>query len=136
MTHQSYILSSGPIDPTTLESEVEANLQARLSKSTQLNVKEIEEISKYPFKLFPEGFELSELETSKMRALAALSQCQLKPAASITSHRKYIGRFIVFAKKLSWPLIRLHLKDTLAGIQGFQSWTVKSVAELIVATRK
>lgn len=136
MTQQeNYILSAKALDAVALENEISSALAKRLQGNGHFNSSEISEISEYPFRLFPKGFALTAQETTKMRALAALSQCQLKPAATITSHRRFIGPCIVFIKKLSWPFIKLHLKDTLAGIQGFQSWTVKTVAELIVSSR-
>lgn len=132
---EDYILSAQALDASALEMEISSALAQRLQGNGHFNSSEISEISEYPFRLFPKGFVLTANETTKMRAMATLSQCQLKPAAAITSHRRFIGPCIVFIKKLSWPFIKLHLKDTLAGIQGFQSWTVKTVAELIVSSR-
>lgn len=133
--NENYILSAKALNASTLESEILGALAQRLRENVHFNQSEIAEIAEYPFRLFPKGFALTANETTKMRAMATLSQCQLKPAAGITSHRRVIGPCIVFIKKLSWPFIKLHLKDTLAGIQGFQSWTVKTVAELIVSSR-
>ena len=131
----SYLKSTGSLNIVGLEQQISSTLTARLNQNQLYNLSEVDQIASYPFRLFPTDFELTEDETTKMRALCTLSQCQLRPATSITSHRRFIGPVIVFIKKLSWPFIKLHLKETLAGIQGFQSWNVKTIAGLIVSSR-
>ena len=105
------------------------NLQSRLRQHASYTAEEITEISAKDGRLFPVSFQLTADATTRFRALCQLSNIQLRPARQITSHRRYLGWFVVLVKKLTWPLVRFHLKEPFAGIQEFSSWAVTTLAK-------
>lgn len=119
-----FICKNNSIDSEDLEARARATLERRLEGSTDYTADEIERVHTLKPNLFPQHFELSTAYADHFRALAKLSQQTLKPNGKISSHRKYIGPVIVFLKKLSWPLIRIHLKDHFQGIEDFCQWSL------------
>ncbi len=113
-----------------LESRVNTALEERLVRDSHYTEKEIKKVSTLSKKLFPEGKEVDFQTCEDLRALAKLSQFELKPARSITSHRKFIGPLIVFLKRLTWPLVKIHLKESYAGQQEFNCRVVEAVSRL------
>src|SRR5690606_2278941 len=95
-----------------VENRVREGLVARTHPGSELSISELEEVATLDTALFPKTLELAPETTETIRVLCALSRCQLRPAREIRSHRRFIGPIIVFLKRLSWPLIRFHLKDT------------------------
>ncbi len=120
----------------SLERHALEALSSRLKTSPSYSQEEILRVSELSKRLFYDGFYLGEDHTNRLRALCSLSQSSLKPANEISSHRKLIGPIIVFIKRLTWPLLSVHLKDVFVGIQEFQSLAVESLAEQIVATEE
>ena len=109
--------------------EAKIKFKKRLVSNQNYTEEEVNEIKSLNTSLFGKTTRI-DLELSKtFRSLAKLSQCELKPSTEIRSHRKIIGPVIVFLKKLSWPLIKAHLKNTLEGQQEFNSWTVYALAQ-------
>lgn len=92
---------------------------------------EIAEIERLDRRLFSSEFEISEEARESLRVLCTYSRCELRPSPIIRSHRKLIGPAIVFLKKLSWPLVRFHLKDTFESIELFHSSLVYSYARQV-----
>ena len=120
----------------SLERHVFEALSSRLKTSPSYSDEEIVRVSGLSKRLFHDGFCLNEDQTNRVRALCSLSQSTLKPANEISSHRKLIGPLIVFIKRLTWPLISVHLRDVFVGIQEFQSLAVETLAEQILATEE
>ena len=105
------------------------NLNTRITINDNFTRQEIAEISLKNSALCPKDFEINAQSHELLRVLSMFSRCELKPIKQITSHRRYLGPLIVFFKKLSWPLVRFHLKDTFESIQQFNSWTVYGLAK-------
>ena len=127
------ILSSpADVDLPQLEQRAAAALAARTCNNPHYTTAEIAQLEQLNSSVLPRGFELSLDDTETLRALAKFSQTTLRPAAEIRSHRPYIGRLIVALKRLSWPLVQLHLKDTIAGIREFNSRLVVQTARQMV----
>ena len=133
MTNRGNLLISGGIPEAESLAQVAAeNLSARLARSPAYNLEEILEIEQLDKRLFPATFEISYESRETLRVLCSYSRCELRPASSIRSHRKFIGPVIVFLKKLSWPLMRFHLKETFESMQLFHSWVVYSYARQVL----
>ena len=73
--------------------------------------------------------ELDKQTSERFRALASFSQLELKPAREIKSHRKIIGPIIVALKRMSWPLIKIHLKDSFESLEQFSAWSLDTIAK-------
>lgn len=112
--------------------KIENNLSKRIDNNPNFSLEEIEKINIKTVSLCPKNFEISDETSELLRVLSNFSQCELKPVKHITSHRKYIGVIIVFLKKLTWPLVRFHLKETFESMQQFNTWTVYGLAKQIV----
>jgi hypothetical protein len=95
-------------------------------------LEECQSVRERSTQLVPTGFELGARDSELLRALAVFSNTELRPPAQITSHRRFIGPIIVFIKKLSWPLVQLHLKETVIGIREFHSLTLTVIARQLV----
>ena len=118
-------------DKFSLSTRVEENLADRIRQASDYDQKEIKRVSSYNHRVLPEDFTL-EFETGeKLRALAAFSQCELKPAREISSHRKIIGPIIVWLKRLTWPFVKVHLDQTFRAQQEFNSLMVECLADQI-----
>lgn len=127
---QTLILERNPED-VLLNERIFTALVERLNKNQQYTIEESNQIASLDRSLFGNKLALSEDQTTALRSLSKLSQIELKQSKEITSHRKYIGRLIVFLKKLSWPIIKVHLKEPFDGIKEFSEWMVFSHARQI-----
>jgi len=116
----------------SLNVRVKNNLDVRLAGQSDLTAKEIEQVAELDKSLFPKEFEISEDSRETLRVLCSYSRCELRSGREIRSHRRFLGPLIVFLKRLSWPLIRFHLKDTFESMQLFHSWVVYSHARQVV----
>jgi hypothetical protein len=119
-----------------LENKLKERLERRLSKSSDYSAKEIQEIDELNPYLFPANFRLEKADAAAIRSICTLSQTELKPARSITSHRKLIGPIIVAIKKATWPMIKFHLTDSFKGIGQFNSWAVHTICKLLSDQRQ
>lgn len=128
------LISSAPLDTPKLEERICKQLNARLDQDLNYSETEIRRISEMSRSLFPDTFELTEGQTNNLRALTNLSQCELRPAREIKSHRKILGPFIVAAKRVSWKLVKIHFDDTFKGLQEFCAKMVQSHAKLMLET--
>lgn len=118
------LVSNGFPSTDALSLRVSAALDVRTQNSPEYNAKEIEEVSTLSRYLFPKNFRIAPESIDTLRVLCSYARCELKPARAIQSHRRFVGPLIVFIKRLSWPLIRFHLKETFDSIQLFHSWAV------------
>ena len=116
---------------SALSARVSEALNLRLSSARDYTSTEIQEVEELDKALFPKNFEISEEARETVRVLCSLSCCELRPAREIRSHRKFVGPLIVFVKRLTWPLVRFHLKDTFEAAQLFNSRLVSSHARQI-----
>lgn len=127
-----FLLRAGALDPQALEMRVSASLAQRQQTMPDYPQEEIDHISQLDRRLFPSGFELNEELTTRFRALSALSRCELRPLHQIKSHRPLIGPLIVKAKRLLFPLVAVHFKESFKALQEFNSWSVANQAALAV----
>lgn len=128
----SFIENNKYINHQELMQKITIRLDCRIKNNANYSTLEISEISTKNSALCPSNFEISDKARELLRVLIMLSRCELKLAKHIRSHRKFIGPLIVFFKKLTWPLVHFHLKDTFESIQQFNSWTVYGLAQQII----
>lgn len=127
------LVSPNTPDALKLSDAAKAALEERLGRDfRRYSQAEIDRVSTLDFRLFPKNFVLEEESTKQLRALAALSQCELKDPREISSHRPVIGPVIVATKRLLWRIMRVFLRDSFAGIQEFNSWMLHSHAKLLL----
>ena len=104
-----------------LEEAVRRNLSARMARHESYQPGEAGEVAEITRPLIQGKSPLPKQITEDLRLLAKFSQTELKPSPLIRSHRKVIGPAIVFVKKLTWPLVYFHLRDTFAGMREFHA---------------
>ena len=130
------LIVESPIDSVALSSRATHSLKSRLDTDAcfdQAEIRHVEDLSKT---LFPPNFVISEEHRERFRTLCAFSQTRLRPAREITSHRRFIGPVIVLVKRLSWPFIELHLRDTFRSLAEFNARSVEQLAALIVSQER
>jgi hypothetical protein len=81
-------------------------------------------------KLVEGGLNVSEKDLEKLRTLCKLWDVELKPS-EISSHRPFVGPFIVAVKKLLFPVIRIFLKDSFKQQRDFNAAAVSMIADLM-----
>lgn len=126
------ILRAGGVDAAALEERVRQALERRQRDSVEYPTEEIDHITALDRRLFTGGFELDEELTTRFRALSALSRCELRPIHQIKSHRPLLGPLIVRLKRLVFPLVAVHFKESFKSLQEFNSWSVANQAALAV----
>ena len=119
-----------------LEKQIEDRLNSRLAGDSDYCADELDSVMTRSPRLFPEEFELDEKTTELFRGLATFSQIESRLKPDFKSHRPFIGKFIVAAKKTSWPIIRLHLKPTLNALKEQNDWVLQTLAKQIQQTDK
>lgn len=111
-----------------LDLRIQNALAQRLAGNPDYTIAEIEHVGRLSKKLFPEGLDTDEKTNERLRALATTSMFEIRPARTITSHRKFLGPLIVLMKKISYPFIKIHLQESFAGQQEFNSLMLDTVA--------
>src|SRR5690606_32643992 len=104
-----------------IEARVHYELLRRLESGLEYRRDEISEIEAIDHRLLPPTLDLDSETVERLRALARLSRCELAPASKTSSHRPYVGKLIVFAKRLTWPFIRTQLKGTFDALEEFNT---------------
>ena len=72
---------------------------------------------------------LSDIKLERIRRLCQLWDIELRSPNQITSHRKFVGPFIVAAKKLVYPILRVLLKDLIRQQRDFNGSVISYLAE-------
>lgn len=127
-----FVLRAPGGDARSLDDRVRAALSERRRTIRDYPAEEIVSISQLDRRLFPDGFEISDDVSTRFRALAALSRCELRPPREIRSHRRFIGPLIVRAKRLLYPLVALQFKESFKALQELNSWSIANQAALTV----
>lgn len=112
----------------SLEEKIEALVQQRISKG-EYKSEDARYIEKLPVSIVGGALAVDDRVLEKLRRLCQLWDVEMKPV-KITSHRKVIGPFIVFAKKLIFPLLKVFLKEPLRQQRDFNAAAIALLAEL------
>lgn len=121
------------LNSSNLEDKLNSQLKSRILNSQDYDQTEIHSIEALEHRLFPKNFLLKKDDNEQLRRLASLSRVAVKPPSEITSHRPLIGPLVVLFKKLTWPIIAFHMKDTLKALEDFCALSVANHAKLLVA---
>lgn len=111
-----------------LEKEIEANVNKKISdkKYTEDEVKSIKDMSA---KILDDNVYISDKSLSYIRFLCQSYNNELR-LQNITSHRKFIGRYIVLAKKIIFRALRFALKGFVNQQQEFNAGVIKAIISL------
>ena len=75
------------------------------------------------------NFECSEMQREMLRKLCSLHSVKLQ-LGEISSHRKYVGRFIVAGKKIAFRILRPFLEPMLRQQRAFNAEVIYMMADL------
>jgi|GEM_PF-5509896 len=120
---------TGIVKKFDLESRVKTNLTHRINRNAEYSPEEIEHVSRLDKRLFGDACLLTKDQTEQMRRLCRFSKVEIKQGQEIRSHRRLIGVIIVFLKRLTLPLIQVHLKPVFAGIEEVHYALVETLAQ-------
>jgi hypothetical protein len=107
---------------------IEQDMQARMD-SSEYTADEAYYVSHVDLTLCKKELRLSDERLEKLRQLCQLWDIDLRHK-EITSHRKFVGPVIVFAKKRIYPLFRFFLKDLIHQQQRFNATAIALIADL------
>lgn len=111
-----------------LAAELEKRVQERLA-SGEYTSQELDHVSRVDVNPIQGELNIPDKRLEKLRRLCQVWDVDLR-VDKITSHRKIIGPFIVAAKKLMLPVIRVFLKNFIAEQREFNAAAVSLLAEL------
>lgn len=78
----------------------------------------------------PGKLDVSAESLAYLRRLCQLWEVDLRPARSITSHRKIIGPVIVAFKRMAFPIVRFFMRETLKQQRDFNAAVVEAVTRI------
>ncbi|RMG40372.1 MAG: hypothetical protein D6719_11060 [Candidatus Dadabacteria bacterium] len=81
---------------------------------------EVEYVRKVSLRPLKGRLEVRGRDLELLRRISKLSEVDLRPAV-ITSHRKILGPFIVAAKRLFYPILKVFLKDFIRQQKDFNA---------------
>jgi len=112
------------------DTELEERVCTRLSKAISegsFKSDDLDYLQRYELALLNNSVNLSDNQLELLRKLTA--SWDLKgPPQNITSHRPLVGKFIVLAKRLLFPLVRAALKDELNQQRAFNGAVIEFLA--------
>lgn len=106
------------------------NLSIERMKAKGYTKEDVDYIRKFKQPLIAGGLDIEGKELEKLRTLCKLWDVELK-CSEITSHRPIIGHFVVAAKKLMFPVIRVLLKDTFKQQRDFNAAAISMLADIL-----
>lgn len=100
-----------------------------LFKNKRIFKDEAESIDNLELLMLKEGVNISQEELKYIQRLCQTYNNDIR-ISSITSHRKYVGRFIVLAKKIILKVVSFSLKNYIKQQEEFNANTIKSLISL------
>ncbi len=116
-------------DTASLERLTAERLKSRFH-SGSINLEEYNSVTEMKRTLFSGALKLGPQELENLRKLCQLWDIDIRPV-EVTSHRKFIGPFIVLGKKIIYPILRVLLKDLLRQQREFNATSLSMIAYLI-----
>lgn len=121
---------------SNLRQQALTSLEKRVADSGGRYTKdELNSVASLSSKLFPWSIELTDVEAEHLRGLCLASKIEQGTTVLIKSHRKFIGPFIVCFKRLTIPLIKLYMKESVDNIAEFQARVVLAIAHQYLLIR-
>ena len=111
-----------------LETRISSKIKQRLADGqfTEQDMRVVADLGKRKDEL---RLSISDAKLERMRRLCQLWDIELRPPHHITSHRKLVGPFIVAAKKLVYPILRVLLKDLIRQQRDFNGSVIAYLTE-------
>ena len=111
-----------------LETRISSKIKQRLADGqfTEQDMRVVADLGKRKDEL---RLSISDAKLERMRRLCQLWDIELRPPHQITSHRKLVGPFIVAAKKLVYPILRVLLKDLIRQQRDFNGSVIAYLTE-------
>ncbi len=113
---------------SALSSLIEGRVESRI-KAGEFLQKDIDYIANLKRPALDGAVGLSDVRLEKLRRLCQLWDIDIRPM-QITSHRKIIGPVIVAIKRLTFPIIKMLLKDFIRQQRDFNASAILLLAEL------
>ncbi len=100
-----------------------------LYESGKINSDEVENIDKLQLAKLNKDIKITKDELRYIQRLCQTYDNDIR-ILNITSHRKYIGKYIVFVKKIILKVISFSLKNFIRQQEEFNTYTIKSLISL------
>lgn len=110
----------------TLESRL-ADRLARAVAARAIRPEDLQYLSRYRVALLGRTIEFSDDQLELFRRLTVSWDLSVSQR-TISSHRRFVGRFIVLAKRLFFPLVRAALKEELLKQREFNGTVIEFLA--------
>lgn len=123
----SWVTIAGEED-TELEAELAARVERKIAAGDYKD-NDIKYLRNHELPVTARSIEMDSKVLEKLRVLAATWDVRVQPS-DITSHRPFIGQFIVGVKKALFPILDVLLKDTLRKQRDFNAALIELIAEL------
>lgn len=121
-------LKFGEYPTDTLEKELKTATDSRIERGDFAH-RDIEYIRHLHLRFLDRENDIDDALLEKIRHLCRVWDLRIG-AMNVTSHRKYLGPFIVAAKKLVIPLVRLALADVIKQQREFNGVAISVLSEL------
>lgn len=117
--------------------QLEARVRERLARAIAdraIRPQDLNYLSRYRVALLERTAEFSDSHLELFRKLTVSWDLSVAHR-TISSHRPFVGRFIVLAKRLFFPLVRAALKEELTRQREFNGAVVEFLASSVTAPR-
>lgn len=122
------------IDAPELEARIDSEIE-RKKKAREFSEDDLKYIEKLDLSVVKGELDVSVEDLEHLRKLSQLWDIDLKMYA-IKSHRKILGPFIVIAKKLLFPVLRVFLKEFMQQQRAFNAEVISYLASKAISKRE
>lgn len=118
--------------------QLEARVRERLSRAIaerKIRAEDLRYLSHYRVALLERTAEFSDSHLELFRKLTVSWDLSVTQR-TLSSHRPFVGRFIVFAKRLFFPLVRAALKEELSRQREFNGAVIEFLASSVAVPHR
>jgi len=127
MSKSSWLKIKGDPIPG-IESQIDGIVASKIS-SGAFSQRDVDYLAKLSRPVLNEKILVTGERLEKLRAMCQSWDIDFRPV-QITSHRKFIGKFIVGFKRAIQPVIKALLRDTIAQQRNFNASVISAVTDL------
>jgi hypothetical protein len=128
MTINNWIHIQGEPAPLDLLNKLEGGVASKIG-SGSYSERDIKYLASLNRPVISQKLEVTAERLERLRAMCQAWDIDFKPGA-VTSHRRFVGKFIVAAKRALQPIIKALLKDTIAQQRNFNAAVITAVTDL------
>lgn len=128
MASDNWIKIQGESAPIELLNSLEGGVASKIGSGAYSD-RDIKYLASLNRPVISQRLEVTADRLEKLRAMCQAWDIDFKPV-SVSSHRRFIGKFIVAAKKGLQPIIKALLKDTIAQQRNFNAAVILAVTDL------